>query len=507
MIPTMDANLPPNAWLPLLVLASSLLPGLIIFFLAEQRYWTRTLLNLGGALTKLSLVGLMLWGVYHQQQYAASLALLPGLELVLRVRALSLLFLVLSAGLWLLTTLYAIGYLEESPHRSRFFGFFSLCVTATVGVAMAGNLLTFVLFFELLTLTTYPLVVHRGTEEARRAGQVYLAHTVIAGALLLAGTVWLYTLAGTLTFTTRGFVDELVATHRWSLIAIFVLLILGVGVKAALVPLHGWLPRAMVAPAPVSALLHAVAVVKAGAFGVVLIVYDVFGVEVAAELGVTGPLALVAAVTIIYGSLRALFQDNLKRRLAFSTVSQVSYIVLGVAVVGPLATVGGLVHLVHQGVMKITLFFCAGNLAETLGIHEVSEMNGVGRRMPWTMLAFTIGVLGMIGLPPVAGFVSKWYLGLGGLEAGLHWPLFVLAGSSLLNAAYFLPILHAVWFRDPPAAWPEERDFGGKETAWLLLLPPLVTGALSLLIGLFASLPFTPLEWAQLIAEREFYQP
>ncbi|WP_200343707.1 complex I subunit 5 family protein [Halochromatium glycolicum] len=507
MIPTVDANVPPNAWLPLLVLASSLLPGLIIFFLAERRYWARTLLNLGGALTKLSLVGLMLWGVYHQQQYEASLALLPGLELVLRVRALSLLFLVLSAGLWLLTTLYAIGYLEESPHRSRFFGFFSLCVTATVGVAMAGNLLTFVVFFEMLTLTTYPLVVHRGTEEARRAGQVYLGHTVIAGTLLLAGTVWLYALAGTLTFTTRGFVDGLVETHRWSLIAIFVLLILGVGVKAALVPLHGWLPRAMVAPAPVSALLHAVAVVKAGAFGVVLIVYDVFGVEVAAELGVTGPLALVAAVTIIYGSLRALFQDNLKRRLAFSTVSQVSYIVLGVAVVGPLATVGGLVHLVHQGVMKITLFFCAGNLAETLGIHDVSEMNGVGRRMPWTMLAFTVGVLGMIGVPPVAGFVSKWYLGLGGLEAGLHWPLFVLAGSSLLNAAYFLPILHAAWFREPPAAWPEERDFGGKETAWLLLWPPLVTGALSLLIGLFASLPFTPLEWAQLIAEREFYQP
>jgi multicomponent Na+:H+ antiporter subunit D len=284
-------------------------------------------------------------------------------------------------------------------------------------------------------------------------------------------------------------------------------LIIGVGVKAALVPLHSWLPRAMVAPAPVSALLHAVAVVKAGAFGIVLIVYDVFGVEVAAELGVTGPLALVAAFTILYGSVRALFQDNLKRRLAFSTVSQVSYIVLGVAIVGPLATVGGLVHLVHQGVMKITLFFCAGNLAETLGIHEISEMNGVGRRMPWTMLAFSIGVFGMIGLPPVAGFVSKWYLGLGGLEAGLYWPLFVLAGSSLLNAAYFLPILHRAWFCEPPAAWPEERDFGDKETAWLLLLPPVITAALSLLIGLFASVPFTPLEWAQLIAEREFYRP
>jgi multicomponent Na+:H+ antiporter subunit D len=507
MIPGVDPALPTNAWLPLLVLTSSLVPGLVIFFLDERRYWTRTLLNLTGATTKLALVCFMIWGVYHQQQYVASVALLPGLDLVLRVRPLSLLFLILSAGLWLVTTLYAIGYLEDSPNRSRFFGFFSLCVTATVGVAMAGNLLTFLLFFELLTLTTYPLVVHRGSEAARRAGQVYLAHTVIAGALLLAGTVWLYTLTGTLEFRPRGFVADLVPTHRWSLIAIFVLLIIGVGVKAALVPLHGWLPRAMVAPAPVSALLHAVAVVKAGAFGIILVVYDVFGVEVAAELGVTGPLAAVAAITILYGSLRALFQDNLKRRLAFSTVSQVSYIVLGVAIVGPLATVGGLVHLVHQGVMKITLFFCAGNLAETLGVHKVSEMNGVGRRMPWTMLAFTIGVFGMIGLPPVAGFVSKWYLSLGAMEAGVQWPIYLLAGSSLLNAAYFLPILHAAWFREPPDAWPQERDFGGKETAWLLLLPPLITGALSLLIGLFAAAPFSPLEWALLIAEREFYQP
>ena len=508
MSPSLDPTLSANPWLPLLVLASSLLPGLLIFFLAEQRYWARTLLNLAGAVIKLVLVGLMLWGVYHEQRYLVTIPLLPGLDLVLQARPLSLLFLVLSAGLWLLTTLYAIGYLEDSPNRSRFFGFFSLCVTATVGVALAGNLMTFLLFFELLTLTTYPLVVHRGTEAARRAGQLYLAHTVFAGALLLAGTVWLYTLTGTLTFTARGFVAAHAESARGALIAIFVLLIIGVGVKAALVPLHSWLPRAMVAPAPVSALLHAVAVVKAGAFGIVVIVYDVFGIEVASELGVTGPLAAVAAITILYGSLRALFQDDLKRRLAFSTVSQVSYIVLGVAVVGPLATIGGLVHLVHQGVMKITLFFCAGNLAETLGIHKVSEMNGVGRRMPWTMLAFTVAVFGMIGLPPVAGFVSKWYLGLGGLEAGVHWPLYVLAASSLLNAAYFLPILHAAWFREPPAAWPAERALGGgKETAWLLLLPPLATAAVSLLIGLFASLPFTPLEWARLIAEREFYQP
>jgi multicomponent Na+:H+ antiporter subunit D len=522
MIPLFDTSLPPDAVLPLLVLASSLVPGLVIFFLGEERVRTRTLLNLGGALTKLALVGWMFRGVYEGQRYEARLPLLDGLDLVLRVGSLSLLFLVLSAGLWLVTTVYAVGYLERSPNRSRFFGFFSLCVTATVGVAMSGNLLTFILFFELLTLTTYPLVVHRGTEAARRAGLAYLAHTVFAGVMLLAGTVWLYTLTGTLTFAPRGFVSEIADTHRGPLIAIFALLIAGVGVKAALVPLHGWLPLAMVAPAPVSALLHAVAVVKAGAFGIVLIVYDVFGVEQAAELGLTGPLAAVAAVTIIYGSLRALFQDDLKRRLAFSTVSQVSYIVLGVAIVGPLASVGGIVHLVHQGIMKITLFFCAGNLAETLGIHKVSEMNGVGRRMPWTMGAFSIAALGMIGVPPIAGFVSKWYLGLGALEAGVHWPLYVLTLSSLLNAAYFLPILHAAWFCEPTTQWPAAGSGTGTEngkpigdsgrwlrpeTGWLLLLPPLVTAALSLLIGLFASSPFSPLEWSLLIAEREFHYP
>jgi len=506
-MPLFDPALPPTAWLPLAVLASSLVPGLVIFFLTEQQRRTRALLNLAGAVAKLGLVGLMFWGVYHGQRYEARLGLLPDLDLALRVGPLSLLFLALSTGLWLVTTLYAIGYLEGSPNRSRFFGFFSLCVTATVGVAMAANLLTFVLFYEMLTLTTYPLVVHRGTPAARQGGVVYLAHTLLGGALLLAGTIWLYVLTGTLTFTPRGFVGELVDTERWSLIAIFALLIAGVGTKAALVPLHSWLPRAMVAPAPVSALLHAVAVVKAGAFGVVLIVYDVYGVDTAAALGVTGPLAVVAAATIIYGSLRALYQDDLKRRLAFSTVSQVSYIVLGTAIVGPVATVGGLVHLVHQGIMKITLFFCAGNLAETLGIHKISEMRGVGRRMPWTMGAFTIAAFGMIGLPPIAGFVSKWHLGLGALEAGLHWPLYVLTASSLLNAAYFLPILHLAWLPPPAGPWPEEHHFGRKETAWLLLLPPLVTAALSLLMGLLASMPFSPLEWSLLIAEREFQYP
>ncbi len=493
-----------NAGLPLLIVASSLLPGLLIFFLPEERVATRTTLNLGGALLKLVLVGVMVWGVFHGQHYEARLPLLPGLDLVLRADPLSMLFIVLSAGLWLLTTIYAIGYLEGSPHRSRFFGFFSLCVTATVGVALAGNLITFLIFYELLTLATYPLIVHRGTEVARQAGRTYLTYTIAGGTLLLVGTVWLYGLTGSLEFTHRGFVAGLIDTHRASLIVIFVLLIAGLGVKATLLPFHGWLPQAMVAPAPVSALLHAVAVVKAGAFGIVRVVNDVYGVEVAADLGVTGPLAALAAVTIIYGSARALFQDDLKRRLAFSTVSQVSYIALGIAVVGPIATIGGLVHLVHQGVMKITLFFCAGNFAETLGIHKVSEMNGVGRRMPWTMAAFTIGALGMIGVPPLAGFITKWYLGLGALEAGQNWVIFVLAGSSLLNAGYFLPILYAAWFKAPPISWPDERAYGGRETAWALLAPPVVTALLTLAVGLLASAPFSPLQWVRFITTLEY---
>lgn len=496
-----------DAWVPLLVVASSLLPGLIIFGLAEERVRLRTMLNLFGAIAKLALVGWMVWGVYYGHHYETRLPLLPDLELVLRAGPLALLFVSLSTALWLVTTVYAIGYLEGSPHRSRFFGFFSLCVTATVGVALSGNMITFLLFYELLTLSTYPLIVHRGTEVARRAGQSYLVYTIFGGALLLLGTAWLYNLTGTLEFTPRGFLSGLGVEHQPALITIFILMIAGLGVKAALVPLHGWLPLAMVAPAPVSALLHAVAVVKAGAFGIVRVVYEVFGVDFATVLGLTEPLAWLAAFTIIYGSLRALYQDDLKRRLAFSTVSQVSYIVLGVAVAGPIAAIGGVVHLVHQGLMKITLFFCAGNLAETLGIHKVSEMNGVGRRMPWSMAAFTVGAFGMIGVPPVAGFISKWYLGLGALEAGQSWVIIVLAGSSLLNAAYFLPILHRAWFKEPPNAWPEEHNFGRKETAWALLLPPVVTALMALSAGILVSAPFSPLEWAHLIAQREFYRP
>lgn len=488
---------------PLFVLGTSLLTGLVIFLLKEEQHRLRTVLNMAGAVGKMVLVGIMVWGVFHERAYEFRFPLAAGIDLLFRADALAMLFMSLSAFLWLLTTIYAVGYLEGSPKRSRFFGFFSLCVTATMGISLAGNLITFFLFYEMLTVVTYPLVVHRGTRRAMRAGAIYAFYTLGGGAVLLAGISWLHFLAGPIEFASGGSLSGLAGEHRASLIAIFAVLIAGLGVKGSLFPFHGWLPEAMVAPAPVSALLHAVAVVKAGVFGIARVVYHVFGLETASALGVIGPLAAAAALTVLYGSLRALAQDDLKRRLAFSTVSQISYITLGVAVAGSLSTIGGLVHLVHQGIMKVTLFFCAGILSETLGISRIKDMAGVGRRLPLTMAAFTVGALGMIGLPPLAGFISKWYLGLGALQAGQPWALAVLVGSSLLNAAYFLPILNAAWFGNR-ADGPGERRPGLSEAPYPLLLPTLVTALFTLLAGLLAGTFFSPLEWVKLIVEREY---
>ncbi|WP_242472621.1 complex I subunit 5 family protein [Ectothiorhodospira mobilis] len=483
------------------ILLTSLAPGVTIFFLREEQFALRTFLNMAGAVFKVVLVVALLVGVYREgYTYRFSVTLLPGIDLVLAADALSLLFASLSATLWLVTTVYAIGYLEGSPRRSRFFGFFSLCVSATVGIAFSGNLVTMLIFYEMLTLATWPLVLHRGTPESFRAGRIYLAYTLFGGSVLLAAVVWLTVLAGSRDFTADGYLSALYPEHGTALTALFVLLIAGFGVKAALLPLHSWLPRAMVAPAPVSALLHAVAVVKAGAFGIVRVVHDVYGIPLAVEMGVMRPLMWLAIATIVYGSVRALFSQDLKRRLAFSTVSQVSYIVLGVSLAGPLGAMGGLVHLVHQGVMKITLFFCAGNFAETLGIHRTGEMGGVGRRMPWTLAAFTLAGLGMIGVPPMAGFITKWYLGLGALESGQGWVIAVLVISSLLNAAYFLPPILIGWFGCPAAPWDRERFRGHRlETHWMLLLPTLMVALLALGMGLLASAPYSPLGWVSFI--------
>lgn len=490
--------------LPLLIVLGPFLSGFAIMATPERKATLRTGINIAGSLITLGLIGLLLSGVYNGLNFETRYPLLPNIDFVLHGDSLSLLFVSLSGLLWLFTTIYAIGYFNNATNLSRFFAFFSLCVGATIGLALAGNLVTFLIFYELLTLATYPLIAHKGNAESIKAARTYLAYTMIGGALLLAGVVWLKVIAGSLDFTTSGVLAGMPHLDRTHLQIIFVLLIAGLGVKAALFPLHGWLPVSMAAPAPVSALLHAVAVVKAGAFGIVRVVYDIYGVEFASELGLTLFLAALAGFTIVYGSILALRQDDLKRRLAYSTVSQVSYIALGTAIAGPIATIGGLVHLVHQGLMKITLFFCAGNLAETLGIHKVSEMKGAGKRMPLTMGAFTLAAFGMIGIPPIAGFVSKWYLGVGALEAEAYWVVGVLAVSSVLNAAYFLPIIHAIWFEEQSTPWKKSNSKLRLETHWMMLLPPLLTAFGALVFGLFASTNASPLAWSTLIATREY---
>jgi multicomponent Na+:H+ antiporter subunit D len=488
--------------LPLLILISSLVPGILILLLREEQAAMRTFLNLFGAVAKVGLIAWVFAGYLNGQEYTYIFSLALDMTFALRVDQLGLFFAALSSVLWLVTTLYAIGYLEGGQHRRRFFAFFSFCVTASTGIALSGNVVTFFIFYEFLTLSTYPLVVHRGTDKAVEAGRTYLWYTIGGGTVLFLGVVGLFVVAGPIYFGQTEIIASLISLNPTALTILFYIILAGLAVKAAIFPLHGWLPISMVAPAPVSALLHAVAVVKAGAFGIVRLVYDVYGIGTAEQMGVLSPLAIFAAFTIIYGSVRALYQDDFKKRLAFSTVSQLSYIALGVAIPGILSSTGAIVHLVHQGIMKITMFFAAGNIAETYGHYKISQLNGIGRRMPLTMGAFTIAAFGMIGLPPVAGFISKWYLGLGAIEAGSYWVILVLLGSSALNAAYFLPIVYRSWFCEPDHEIVPRRRSGRLETQALLLYPVMVTGLLSLTAGVFAAVAGSPLSIAREIAEK-----
>lgn len=491
-----------NSLLLLFILFSSLVPGILILLLKENQFALRTFLNLLGAIAKVGLVAWVFAGYFRGEEYEFIFGLAPDLTFALQVDHLGLLFAALSSVLWLVTTIYAIGYMEGGKHLRRFFAFFSLCVTASTGIALSGNVVTFFVFYEFLTLSTYPLVVHQGDDIAVEAGRTYLWYTIGGGTVLFLGVVGLFVVAGPIYFGQTDIIAGLVSENALQLTILFFIMLAGMAVKAAIFPFHGWLPIAMVAPAPVSALLHAVAVVKAGAFGIMRLVYDVYGIGTSEQLNLLMPLAVFAAFTIIYGSMKALFQDDFKKRLAYSTVSQLSYIALGVAIIGYFSIMGAVVHLVHQGIMKITMFFAAGNIAETLGIKKISQLNGIGRRMPLTMGAFTIAAFGMIGLPPVAGFVSKWYLGIGAIDTSNYWVVLVLLASSAMNAAYFLPIVYRAWFCEPDQKVLQTPWTGRLETQVLLLIPVVVTGIFSLAAGVFAASANSPLSIAREIAER-----
>ncbi|MDP2401681.1 MAG: proton-conducting transporter membrane subunit, partial [Actinomycetota bacterium] len=325
----------------------------MVFLFGGNKIWRRFWM-LSAATIKLAVVMSMLPGSLRGTVYVYDLIdFTPGIGLGFRADALGMFFAAVSSTLWVLTTVYAIGYMKDDGKRVRFFGFFALCVSTTVGLAFAENLLTFFLFYEMLTICTYPLVIHDETPEALRAGRKYLTYTLIGGAFILIAAVIVFDATGTLTLGKPGIMPA--ETGTGTLALVFGLLIGGFAVKTAIMPLHGWLPSAMVAPTPVSALLHAVAVVKAGAFGILRTIYNVFGVELLRETGFTMPLAWLAAFTIIAASIIAVFQDNLKRRLAFSTISQLSYIVIGAALLAPLSATAAIVHIANQAFAKITM--------------------------------------------------------------------------------------------------------------------------------------------------------
>ena len=404
------------------------------------------------------------------------LELLPGVTLRFRADPLGLLFLTLSSILWLITTAYSVGYLGGLRDRRQpgYYAAFAAAAASAAGVALAANPVTFLICYEALTLATWPLVVHKRTPGVLGSGRAYLAYTLFGGQLLLAAVVWAGLLAPDADFTAGGFLAG--TAGDGSLRLLFVLFLIGVGVKAAIFPFHGWLPAAMVAPTPVSALLHAVAVVKAGAFGVLRLTGWVFGPELMRDLGLSLPLALLAGGTILFASLRALGEDHLKRRLAWSTIGQLSYIVLGGAIGTPLALAGAAFHIVAHGFMKITLFFCAGCVYVATGKERISELGGLGQAMPITFAAFAVGALGMAGIPFLPGFLSKWNLALGGIEGGEVWVAALLVVSGLLNFAYYLPILRIAFLEG-------ERPPGVREPSPWLVLPPALAALAALVLG------------------------
>ena len=408
----------------------------------------------------------------------------PGLRLAFKVEPLGMLFALVAAGLWIVNSLYSIGYMRANAEvrQTRFFACFALALAATMGIAFAANVFTLFVFYEMLTLVTYPLVTHHGTEEARRAGRTYLGLLLGTSIMfLLPALAFTWFSAGTIDFRPGGILaGKLGGVGLGVLLALYMF---GIG-KAALMPFHRWLPSAMVAPTPVSALLHAVAVVKAGVFSVVKVITYVFGIDTLLGAGVNGWLVAVAGFTIVAASVVALKADNLKRRLAYSTVSQLSYVVLAAALLAPLTVIGAVLHIAAHALGKITLFFAAGAIYTAANKTEVSELDGIGWRMPWTMGAFAVGAISMIGLPPTAGFISKWYM-LSGVMTGAHWgALAVIIGSTLLNAGYFLPIVYRAFFRPSP-----EGQGGHGEAPLSMVIALAATAAGTVLLFFWPDVP------------------
>ena len=453
--------------------------GALAVMLAGSRPNLREAMSLGAGVVLLALVVRLLPRVLSGDWPATVLAEpIPGLSLAFSAEPLGVLFGLIASFLWIVTTVYSIGYMRGhgEAHQTRFYAFFAIAMGCTMGVAFADNLFTLFVFYELLTLSTYPLVTHAGTREARQGGRIYLGILMATsmGFLLLA-VVWTWQLAGNLRFTSGGILAG--AASPLVIGVLFALYVFGIG-KAALMPFHRWLPAAMVAPTPVSALLHAVAVVKAGVFAILKITVYIFGLDLLRDTGVTDWLLWVAAFTILVASVIALRQDNLKARLAYSTISQLSYIVMGALLVNSTALAGSTLHLATHAFGKITLFFCAGAILVASHKTKVSELDGLGRQMPWTMGAFFLASLSIVGLPPMGGMWSKWYLALGAIDAGYAVLVGVLMVSTLLNIAYLIPVPIRAFFGKADAG--SEIQIREAPIACLLAMGVTVVGCVAL---------------------------
>jgi multicomponent Na+:H+ antiporter subunit D len=479
------------------------LAGAGLVMLTGRRPNVRETCSFVAAALLFGLVASMLRPVLAGQKLVYHLfTLLPGVSVTLRADAFSMVFALVASGLWVLTVFYSMGYMRglDEHAQTRFNACFALALFGAVGCAFADNLFTLYLFYEIVSVTTYPLVMHHQDEEGYEGGRKYLVYlTTTAKALVLPAMILTYVLCGTLDFSdnirTGIFPD---AASRVLVTVTYACLILGFA-KNGIMPFHHWLPGAMVAPTPVSALLHAVAVVKVGVFSTARVMLFLFGVDKMQAFNLGLPTAYFVSFTILAASLVAMSKDNLKARLAYSTVSQLSYVILGVALLAPLGIQGGLFHIAAHAFSKITLFFCAGAIYVVTHKKNISEMGGLGRQMPWTFAAFGIAALSMIGVPPVAGFTSKFYMLFGALSAGSIGILVVLITSSLLNAAYFMPVVYHAFFGRPVNAVPVEgagdSGHGGGhgsghhaatgEAPLAMLVPLCVTAAISAVIGLF----------------------
>jgi len=428
--------------------------------------------------------------------------LLPGLSVTLRADALSMIFAVAASFLWILTIFYSAGYMRglDEHAQTRFNVCFALALFGAIGCAFSDNLFTLYLFYEIVSVTTYPLVAHHQDAEGYEGGQKYMIYlTTTAKGLILPAMVMIYVLKGNLDFANNIHTGILPPDVSQGLVtALYIACLLGFA-KNGIMPLHHWLPGAMVAPTPVSALLHAVAVVKVGVFSTVRTMLYVFGVDRMDQFNLGLPTAYFVSITILAASIIALSKDNLKTRLAYSTVSQLSYVILGVALLKPNGIQGGLVHIANHAFSKITLFFCAGAIYVATHKKNISEMGGLGRTMPFTFGAFALASLSMIGAPPVAGFVSKWYLLLGAMDAGSFLIIGVLITSTLLNAAYFAPVIYHAFFGKPPAAQPSHghaADHGHGhghrhdhqhqgEAPLAMVIPLSITAVISVFLGMY----------------------